>query len=118
LRAGASWDRLRWSVAHEIGHATLHRRQRDGDIESQANEFACELLVPGVSLAREWPKNPTIMSLLPLKERWGLSIQALTEHGFRLGLLDESKRMRASALAWTRCRGQPATGRPFSSSSC
>jgi Zn-dependent peptidase ImmA (M78 family) len=93
LRAGAPWDRLRWSMAHEIAHATLHKRQRDSDIEAQANEFASELLVPGNVLAREWPRNPTIMSLLPLKEKWGLSIQALMEHGFRIGLLDESKRM-------------------------
>jgi Zn-dependent peptidase ImmA (M78 family)/transcriptional regulator with XRE-family HTH domain len=93
LRASSSWDRRRWSMAHEIGHAVLHKRHRDGDIEEQANQFACELLLPGDSLAADWPTNPTIMSLLPLKERWGLSIQALMEHGFRAGLLGESKRM-------------------------
>lgn len=93
LRSGASWDRLRWSMAHEIGHAVIHRRQRDGDIEAAANEFANELLLPRNVLIREWPRNPTLMSLLPLKEKWGLSLQALMEHGFRAGLLSESKRM-------------------------
>ena len=93
LRSGASWDRLRWSMAHEIGHAVIHRRQRDGDIEAAANEFANELLLPRNVLVREWPRNPTLMSLLPLKEKWGLSLQALMEHGFRAGLLSESKRM-------------------------
>jgi Zn-dependent peptidase ImmA (M78 family) len=93
LRSGASWDRLRWSMTHELGHAVLHRRQREGDIESAANAFANELLLPRDALIAEWPRTPTIMSLLPLKEKWGLSIQALMEHGFRAGLLDEARRM-------------------------
>lgn len=93
LRSGASWDRLRWSMAHELGHAVLHRRQREGDIEAAANEFANELLLPRSALIREWPRTPTLMSLLPLKENWGLSLQALMEHGFRAGLIDESRRM-------------------------
>jgi Zn-dependent peptidase ImmA (M78 family) len=93
LRAGAPWDRLRWSMAHEIGHAILHKRQRDGDIEAQANEFANEFLMPSKMLMQEWPENPTLMSLLPLKEKWGLSIQALMEYGFRTGLLNERKRI-------------------------
>ena len=93
LRTTASWDRLRWSLAHELGHAVLHRRQRDGDIEVAANAFANELLLPRSVLIEEWPKNPTLTTLLPLKERWGLSLQALTEHGFRAGLLGEAKRM-------------------------
>lgn len=93
VRTSSPWDRRRWSIAHEIAHAVLHKRYRGDDIEAQANQFACEFLVPGYSLAEDWPANPTIMSLLPLKEKWGLSIQALMEHGFRAGLLDESKRM-------------------------
>lgn len=93
LRASSSWDRRRWSLAHEIGHSVLHRRNRDGDIEAQANEFACELLLPSAVLAEEWPASPTIMGLLPLKEKWGLSIQALVEHGFRRGLMSEARRM-------------------------
>ena len=80
-------------MAHELGHAVLHRRQREGDIEAAANEFANELLLPRRVLIREWPRNPTLLSLLPLKENWGLSLQALMEHGFRAGLIDESRRM-------------------------
>lgn len=93
LRSGASWDRLRWSMAHELGHAVLHRRQREGDIEAAANEFANQLLLPRSVLIRDWPRTPTLMTLLPLKENWGLSLQALMEHGFRAGLIDESRRM-------------------------
>jgi len=93
LRSGASWDRLRWSMAHELGHAVLHRRQREGDIEAAANEFANQLLLPRSMLIRDWPRTPTLMTLLPLKENWGLSLQALMEHGFRAGLIDESRRM-------------------------
>lgn len=93
LRTRASWDRLRWSMAHELGHAVLHRRQRDGDIEAEANDFANELLLPRTGLLREWPSTPTLMNLLPLKEKWGISLQALIEHGFHAGLLDESRRV-------------------------
>lgn len=93
VRSSASWDRQRWSIAHELGHAVLHRRQRDGDIEVQANSFANELLLPQSVLREDWPRVPTLMSLLPLKERWGISIQALIEHGFRADLLDDARRM-------------------------
>jgi len=93
MRSGAPWDRLRWSMAHELGHAVIHRRQREGDIEAAANEFANELLIPKAALRREWPSAPTIMSLLPLKEKWGISLQALMEHGFRAGLLEDARRM-------------------------
>jgi Zn-dependent peptidase ImmA (M78 family) len=93
LRSSASWERLRWSMAHELGHAVLHRRQRDGDIEDEANQFANELLLPSMALRREWPRNPTLMSLLPLKEKWGISLQALIQHGYRADLMDDYRRM-------------------------
>jgi Zn-dependent peptidase ImmA (M78 family) len=92
LRASASWERVRWSFAHELGHAVLHRKHRDGDIEDEANRFANELLAPSHILKDEWPASATIMSLLPLKEKWGLSLQALIQHGFKLNLIDESRR--------------------------
>jgi Zn-dependent peptidase ImmA (M78 family) len=93
LRSSASWERLRWSLAHELGHAVLHRRQRDGDIEDEANQFANELLVPSAVLNVEWPRNPTLMSLLPMKEKWGISLQALIQHGYYAGLMDDYRRM-------------------------
>lgn len=51
-----SFERLRWTLAHEIGHIVLghlETQQADEDkLEEEANYFARELLMPLVVLAR------------------------------------------------------------------
>lgn len=50
LEAGQARVRHRFSVAHELGHATLQHRHGEGEVfEQEANLFANALLVP-----REW----------------------------------------------------------------
>ncbi|MFC9468982.1 helix-turn-helix domain-containing protein [Streptomyces coelicoflavus] len=87
IRASDSWERTRMSVAHELGHLAMHQTRREGDLEVEAYSFAAELLVPLDVLKREWPKNVTLMSLLPLKKIYGMSLASLIEHGYRNGLL-------------------------------
>jgi Zn-dependent peptidase ImmA (M78 family)/transcriptional regulator with XRE-family HTH domain len=45
LNKNAPPDRMRFSLAHELGHAIMHRIPTD-QIEDEANAFAGELLVP------------------------------------------------------------------------
>lgn len=91
-RALASWERIRLSVGHELGHLVMHRARRDGDLEAEAYQFGAEFLLPSEALRDEWPGRATLNSLLPLKRRWGVSLSALIEHGYRNSLLDTAER--------------------------
>ncbi|MET9974879.1 XRE family transcriptional regulator [Streptomyces microflavus] len=92
VRATDSWERTRLSVAHELGHLAMHHTRREGDLEHEAYAFAAEFLLPQDVLEREWPKAPTLMSLLPLKRVYGMSIASLVEHGYRNELLSSWQR--------------------------
>lgn len=93
IRQHSSWERVRFSVAHEAGHLALHRQSSGPNREQEATEFAAELLLPSATLRAEWPKHVTVMGLLGLKERWGMSIAALIQHGYRNELLDDDRRV-------------------------
>lgn len=92
VRAHASWERTRLSVAHELGHIVMHHVRRDGDLESEAYNFAAEFLIPRSVLFDEWPRPTTLMSLMPLKRTWGISLAGLIEHGYRNGLINSMQR--------------------------
>jgi Zn-dependent peptidase ImmA (M78 family) len=93
VRSHTSWERTRLSIAHELGHLVMHHIRRDGNLESDAYSYAAELLIPGSVLRAEWPRSATLMSLMPLKRRWGISFSALIEAGYRGGLIDASHRI-------------------------
>ena len=90
-----SWERTRWSIAHEAGHLVLHRGGVGEVDEDEANRFANEFLLPSEMLREEWPEAVTLSSLMPLKQRWQMSLAALIVHGKQQGLIDED---RASGL--------------------
>lgn len=93
IREHSSWERVRFSVAHEAGHLALHRQSSGPEREQEATEFAAELLLPSETLRAQWPRHVTVMGLLELKERWGMSIAALIQHGYRNELLDDDRRV-------------------------
>lgn len=89
LATGVPGDRLRFSLAHEIGHLVLHPQALSGtidEIEDEAQRFATELLVPRQAMLDEMTQPVTLTSLAELKPRWGVSIQVLimTAHGLEL----------------------------------
>lgn len=84
-------DRQRFTMAHELGHAVMHKDAAGGEEENEANAFAGEFLVPAASLVKEWPRHATFDTLLPLKKRWGISLSALIRRGFEAELLDEDQ---------------------------
>lgn len=86
-----SWERTRWSVAHELGHLVLHRGVPEQGAEEDANRFAGEFLLPGKILVEEWPSAVTLSTLMPLKQRWQMSLAALIMHGRAHGLIDEER---------------------------
>ncbi|MFL5588719.1 MAG: XRE family transcriptional regulator [Ktedonobacteraceae bacterium] len=88
---GTPGDRLRLSVAHEIGHLVMHQSIRSTieTIENEANQFAAELLMPAEQIAQELTSPITINTLFELKERWGVSIQALIRRAYELNIISE-----------------------------
>jgi len=82
-------DRLRFNVAHELGHLVLHgelMRLRPED-HQHADRFAAELLMPGAAMRKEIETPVTLSRIAPLKVRWGVSIQALVRRAYDLGII-------------------------------
>jgi Zn-dependent peptidase ImmA (M78 family)/DNA-binding XRE family transcriptional regulator len=95
-------DRIRFSIAHELGHIFLHHHgDQDVDLsvpyefnqkvkEEQANEFASEFLMPEEEIAKDI-KELNIEKLQQLKYKWKVSMAALLERARRLTIINELK---------------------------
>lgn len=89
--ASESGDRLRFNVAHEIGHLVMHRA-RVGDVktvEKEAHRFAGEFLMPKEAMLREMTTPVTLATLIPLKKRWKVAIQALIRRAYELEIISQ-----------------------------
>ncbi len=85
-------DRLRLTLAHELGHLVLHADALSvDDVEAQANAFAGEFLLPS-EVIRPSLRNLKIGRLLDLKREYGVSMQALVERAYHLDLLSPTQR--------------------------
>lgn len=97
-------DRVRLTLAHELGHLALHSDALGvDDVEAQANAFAGEFLMPA-EFVRPRLRNAKAAHLLDLKVEYGVSMQALVERSWHLGLLSQSQRVSTykmlSARGW------------------
>lgn len=100
-------DRIRFSVAHELGHLVLHRPGETGkSIEAQADEFAAELLTPRVAIEQSMPSKVTLSNLTMLKTQWGVSLKSLIRRARELGFVDQDRAIslykQISARGWNR----------------
>ncbi len=95
-------DRLRWTLAHEIGHAVMHRNPT-GEIEEQANRFASEFLMPRAEI-QDHLYDLTLERAATLKPIWRVSMAALVMRAKDLGCINERKAqslfMRMSACGY------------------
>lgn len=109
-------ERLRFNLAHELGHLVLHRNSStrssfgevrsnfeysDGDelsienkyehnkIENEAHRFAASLLVPESMWRLESPVSPVPEFFLSGKAKWRTSIQMLVRRSYDLNRLTE-----------------------------
>lgn len=108
----ATCVRSRLDAAHELGHLVLHGHIREKtlsdsasfkEIERQAFLFAGAFLLPGESFATEvW--SPSLNGLLPLKERWKVSLGAMVKRCRTLGMINDEYEQRLwkhySARGW------------------
>lgn len=83
---------VRFSLAHEIGHALLHWHRFDAptgkDAEREADRFAAALLMPRADiLAALGRARITLDELVSFRRRWRVSVQALMRRAYDLGLI-------------------------------
>lgn len=72
-------DRLRFSLAHELGHTVMHMPQLPDpsqDVEAEANRFAAQFLMPAQEI-ESMLVGVNIYDLGQLKKKWKVSIKAL-----------------------------------------
>jgi Zn-dependent peptidase ImmA (M78 family)/transcriptional regulator with XRE-family HTH domain len=114
-------DRQRFTVAHELGHLTLHAAvgapttaEEASRIEKQAHAFAGAFLAPGDAMLEElthFGGRVTLQTLARIKERWGISIKALVTRFQNLGVIDadhaRSLFKQISARGWNKSEPVP-----------
>lgn len=88
---GVPGDRLRFSIAHELGHLVIHQTF-EGDmkkVEKEANSFAGEFLLPKEAMLNEMIPPITLASLMSLKKRWKVSLAFLARRAFVLQVITQ-----------------------------
>jgi len=91
INSRAPVDRLRLTLAHELGHLSLHSNEVSDDVEAEANRFASEFLMP-TEVIKPQLRNLTVAKLLDLKREWGASMQALAERAYELDVISADQR--------------------------
>lgn len=88
---GASPDRDRFTLAHEVGHIVLHSRRISAEPEREANRFGGALLIPEHAARSILHPMVTLNQLARVKAQFGISIQALIMRGVGLGIINEKR---------------------------
>lgn len=93
LNVHKSAERLRFDLAHELGHLVMHggslHVEPGKEKEQAANDFASSFLMPGSDVLGSIRGNLMLEDLLVLKRRWRVSAMALNLRAHRLGVISE-----------------------------
>lgn len=93
LNAAMATADLRWTMAHELGHLTMHHVAPSGDPERQADEFAGEFLAPR-ALFKPDCRNLTFDKLGRLKAYWRISMKAIIKRAESIDAIDRAASVR------------------------
>ncbi len=84
-------DRLRFTLAHELGHIIMHSFPTP-DMENEANKFASAFLLPPSEMKGVFTgRKITLQLLASLKKEWRVSIQSLLVAANSAGFLSKSQ---------------------------
>lgn len=84
-------DRMRFTLAHELGHLVMHRFPTS-QMEKEANEFASALLLPANEIrAALRGRKIRLEVLAALKPEWKVAMQALLMRVSALGLIEPNQ---------------------------
>jgi Zn-dependent peptidase ImmA (M78 family) len=80
-------DRVRYTLAHEIGHLVMHRFP-SANMEDEANNFASAFLMPANDIRAAFVGRNVDLALLgALKPEWRVSMQSLLMRASSLGFV-------------------------------
>jgi Zn-dependent peptidase ImmA (M78 family) len=87
LNVEQSADRMRFTLAHELGHLVMHHDQPTQSMEQEANEFASAFLMPFRDIRPHFARRIDLRLLAELKPVWRVSMASLLMRARSLGLL-------------------------------
>jgi Zn-dependent peptidase ImmA (M78 family) len=91
LNADHPADRMRFTLAHELGHLIQHRFPTP-NMEGEANLFAAAFLMPAADIRPSFAgRRVTLELLAALKPEWRVSMQALLRRAMTLGYVDQNQ---------------------------
>lgn len=91
LNTYKSSEHSRFDAAHELAHLILHKHggPRQRDVETEANAFASEFLMPKADVSARVIRVHSLAQVRQAKARWGVSLAAMTYRLAKLGILTE-----------------------------
>jgi Zn-dependent peptidase ImmA (M78 family)/transcriptional regulator with XRE-family HTH domain len=87
LNTAKTAERMRFDLAHELGHLIMHRytrKNRSKSIEDEANGFAASFLIPADGLDAQIVGPLRFEDMLQLKRYWKVSAMAMVERLWEL----------------------------------
>ena len=90
LNSSMPGDRQRFTVAHELAHAIMHRLP-SADMEREADAFASELLMPAQDIRSDLMHGMSLQRLAALKPLWRVSMGALLMRAKSLGCITDTQ---------------------------
>lgn len=97
-------DRMRFTLAHELGHLVMHGLPRE-EMEKEADRFAAEFLMPELDIRPQF-RNVSLPLLATLKRVWRVSMAALARRAHDLKAISARAYQRLlqmlSANGWRR----------------
>ncbi|RZK11231.1 MAG: ImmA/IrrE family metallo-endopeptidase [Flavobacterium sp.] len=88
-------DRLRFSLAFQLGHLVMHTYSpvpADREISHEANLFAAELLMPEEAIREDFKDGVSLPLLAQLKRKWKVSMISLLYRADDLGFLTPNQK--------------------------
>jgi len=89
INSDMPWERIRFSLAHELGHLIMHRIPSP-EQEEEADTFASSFLMPESEIRPDL-YSLNLMRAAQLKSYWRVSMQALIRRAYNIGQLTESQ---------------------------
>lgn len=88
-------DRLRFTLAYELGHIVMHTRtvlNTLTDLSKETNSFAAEFLMPKNEIIKDLGENVDLELLARLKGKWKASMHAILYRAVDLQVITENQK--------------------------
>ncbi len=88
-------DRLRFTLAYELGHIVMHTRTSLNtftDLSKETNSFAAEFLMPKDDILKDLNENLDLDLLARLKGKWKASMHAILYRAVDLQVITENQK--------------------------